>query len=1224
MKKLKSLVLFIGLFFVACGSGGDSGLSSENSLTISGEANRKSSVFSFYQFLPKVKNSTNKVLTFTVKNKPLWAEFNTTTGLLSGKVTDKGVYPNISISVSNGKEIATLSPFDIVVTSAIDIAHKYGRATQGTDNSYYYYQAASNAIDNNDTTYNHTRGGAKGENWLQVELPNPTKVSKIVLQNRSHANRLTNAKIYLSNTPYVGSVDVNELVQTLQATNNEQTITLSPAKSGRYLIVKGETNSNDERHIHLKKLEVYGQTSVIPSFEKHETSYLIQGTTTVGTKVATLKAIDYQDDTLTYSIIGSVPFTVDVNGNIIVSGVLNLSTYAFEVEVSDGVNNIRTSVIVNVTSSSVIEDVLSSGDVVHTKVTEEELIQATIGEIESLKVGNSLLSEIYENNSISYSSGNYHSQRINYYGDKEKVFPILYGNKNNILALAGTQEASRISIFASNPFYFFNKSEQLSYEPHMKRILAWLIANKPIDLTIKDNNKTIALSFASNASDVTNWFTTNYPNWTLKNCNDNATLATCYAGADLVILGNSSADTIADAVALKTVLPSLLRAGKPLLYTHPNWGENALSNVIEDVFELSFPYGGNYWADDSVRWNSSSEMQRTFFNHSGYASIETMFNHFKELDYSFDWSKCKDSKGVHDKNSDDCSEVVGLSSEFQEGATVVRNLMNGLDSVKKNIFLKKGYRLQKLLALTADKFRQSVSYPMDKVTTDDNEFIKSYYADHVIYNYRMVNPKQLDMGNFSRSDFSHIIPTIRRVQINSKKFFRSTGAYALPGQTVRVTRNDSSDLTVKVFINSLRSGATHQFQKNGYSRPKYLQTPHFEIKSGETITFTSPYGGPLQLEFSKNDLPIDITFKNIGEHPYWANSADNASFTEKMDANEYDWAEIATAGFTVHSKRDKMVESISDTRWGGTAEGLANAVVKYTSNYPHVLAGFKGEGIDKVPEINDWAIAKGLTIETIDIMKHMNADQATCGYGCSGNPYDAYWAFSPIGHGDIHEMGHSLQMMRFEGFPNHAATNTFSYYTKSRYFDNTGGENNCGGQPFKYLFETVQASVGEANVTEYLKTNLWDKAGLGEQYLLKIEAMMHAQKMGKIQNGWHILARVHILEREMKRAKKDWEAQKASVGFSTYSLNEINAIGNNDWLVVAYSYTAEVDFRDYFDMMGISYSQKARNQIASFGFDVAPKALFVSTPKGYCSEDKYGRLFDRPSLPIDGTTVYSY
>jgi len=219
-------------------------------------------------------------------------------------------------------------------------------------------------------------------------------------------------------------------------------------------------------------------------------------------------------------------------------------------------------------------------------------------------------------------------------------------------------------------------------------------------------------------------------------------------------------------------------------------------------------------------------------------------------------------------------------------------------------------------------------------------------------------------------------------------------------------------------------------------------------------------------------------------------------------------------------------------------------------------------------------------------------------------------------------MGHSLQKKRFEGFPNHAATNTFSYYTKSRYFDITGGEPSCQGIPFKTLFATIQNSVGQSDVAAYLKTNLWDTAGLGEQYLLKIQAMMHAENMGKVENGWHVLARVHILEREKSRAKQDWDARKASIGFSTYTLDEFNSIRDNDWLIVSYSYAAELDYRNYFDMMGIPFSQKARDQIASFGFDVVPNELFVSTNGGYCKEDGAGRLFDRPTIAIDGVQTW--
>lgn len=96
-----------------------------------------------------------------------------------------------------------------------------------------------------------------------------------------------------------------------------------------------------------------------------------------------------------------------------------------------------------------------------------------------------------------------------------------------------------------------------------------------------------------------------------------------------------------------------------------------------------------------------------------------------------------------------------------------------------------------------------------------------------------------------------------------------------------------------------------------------------------------------------------------------------------------------------------------------------------------MLAGFRGDRIDEDPEIIEFAERKGLAIDLIDQVKHMNADQATCGYGCSGNPYDAYWAFDPPGHGDLHELGHGLVKGRFlfdSWSPGHTATNFYSFF----------------------------------------------------------------------------------------------------------------------------------------------------------------------------------------------------
>ncbi len=128
-----------------------------------------------------------------------------------------------------------------------------------------------------------------------------------------------------------------------------------------------------------------------------------------------------------------------------------------------------------------------------------------------------------------------------------------------------------------------------------------------------------------------------------------------------------------------------------------------------------------------------------------------------------------------------------------------------------------------LLVLIADRFRQNIHFPLDKGNAGNLDFMKSYYADHVVYTYRKVNPLQPDMGNFSRSDFSHITPTTRTVNLTSRRKFRATGAYALPGQTFRVTRLDNSNVTVKVFINTLRSRVTHHWDYYGYKRPVFCK-----------------------------------------------------------------------------------------------------------------------------------------------------------------------------------------------------------------------------------------------------------------------------------------------------------------------------------------------------------------------------------------------------------------
>lgn len=71
----------------------------------------------YYWFCPTATDADKKDrLTFSVKNKPSWAVFDSKIGSLSGTPKAAGTFANIVISVSDGKKSASLPAFSIKVT----------------------------------------------------------------------------------------------------------------------------------------------------------------------------------------------------------------------------------------------------------------------------------------------------------------------------------------------------------------------------------------------------------------------------------------------------------------------------------------------------------------------------------------------------------------------------------------------------------------------------------------------------------------------------------------------------------------------------------------------------------------------------------------------------------------------------------------------------------------------------------------------------------------------------------------------------------------------------------------------------------------------------------------------------------------------------------------------------------------------------------------------------
>lgn len=106
---------------------------------ISGQATASINVGQSYNFIPTAVDAEGDALTFSIANKPSWATFNTATGQLSGTPTAEhvGSYANVTLTVSDGTQSATLAPFAIAVTASSNGAASlsWTPPTQNTDGS---------------------------------------------------------------------------------------------------------------------------------------------------------------------------------------------------------------------------------------------------------------------------------------------------------------------------------------------------------------------------------------------------------------------------------------------------------------------------------------------------------------------------------------------------------------------------------------------------------------------------------------------------------------------------------------------------------------------------------------------------------------------------------------------------------------------------------------------------------------------------------------------------------------------------------------------------------------------------------------------------------------------------------------------------------------------------------------------------------------------------------
>ena len=126
--------------------------------TLSGTPATSVGVGSTYRFQPTASDPNGDTLAYTITNRPSWATFNTTSGLLTGQPTlaNVGTTSNISISVSDGTTRVSLPTFSISVVQASSGAASLSwmPPTSNTDGSALtnlagyriYYGTSANAL----------------------------------------------------------------------------------------------------------------------------------------------------------------------------------------------------------------------------------------------------------------------------------------------------------------------------------------------------------------------------------------------------------------------------------------------------------------------------------------------------------------------------------------------------------------------------------------------------------------------------------------------------------------------------------------------------------------------------------------------------------------------------------------------------------------------------------------------------------------------------------------------------------------------------------------------------------------------------------------------------------------------------------------------------------------------------------------------------------------------
>ncbi len=938
----------------------------------------------------------------------------------------------------------------------------------------------------------------------------------------------------------------------------------------------------------------------------------------------------------------------------------------------------------------------------HTLATASELIEFSIKQLTAIETSNqTTVKQLYQGIGSTITWNPTHDSITFSTFMPENTFTVLPSNvdgSGNVaisgLVMAGEQQSQRYATMAGN---LFSVNRSAETDILLKNLLDWLTQGEDkVDgfnvITAQMPSLADSHYFRHNEH-IRIWLNEFYPtSHSINQANscDYAELISCIDAQkpDLIILSDIDRQSLGYE-GIKSAMVKAKAMGIPLLLS--NYQRTQSPMLAPLYLEMGVATSGNYWTKRQTKDLNISEIIKED------ASLVAVKSLLYDLDAgNFNTSVLNDCTG----NFLNYCRTDAFTTAFRAGADWYRNNAIAFDTNSLNIFAKNNFDLMKAGLLLADKYRSKIDYP---ITYDEHtQWQQALFADWLISYIRPNNLTQPDLGQFIQSagslskntpahyTYPKTITEHKTISVPYSGQWTTTGWYALPGQTIKLTRSDLSSATVKVKLNYHRPNTNRVYQNRIYRAPLELMQQRLTLAANKPLEFSTPYGGPIYLHISgSKDFNIKVTAEGVTKHPTITDFSDAQqilTFNELLENTELPHIDLRTDGAEQHLRRDRFTNAIKGNF--PNVNALLNSIANDHINNLYGLAGFKlqGKALTESLPTDVLSTCQGLfgsdcidnAIHTRTMIQHANYDQnAHCGAGCSGNPWDAGWNINPTGWGDNHELGHNLQTNRLNvqyateanrdnwtGYSSRAGENSnniFPYYVawKTHYIRDGNTNEIKGGMNNKDLFyvfmsdaanikdNSGQRLIYDANcklissgVDRY--EGLWESNAyaIHNSYRMTFYIQMAFKAHGMVMNdgttlanGFNIftlLYQHHRIFGKYANNATNWEANRTKLGFSLFPYNGNNVYGGraianipgNDFMLVSLSKLTGKDWRSHFDMFGLRYSSLAAAQVVENATNGAvPMGMYqleLEYPPANVSEN----LTFIPMSLTDGTTLW--